>query len=386
MLTRYAIAAACLLLSLSLVAQSDRSTAAGNQKIAAAGTPLTSETQKLIGGPFVVNATPTSATVVWIVEGGEVTFRPQSGAASSASPVLQVQKTSLTGLTPNTQYEYAVPGHEEAKGSFKTPPSPAKPVPFRFFLYGDTRTRHDVHRRVISQVLKNDAPDFILHTGDLVENGDDSTLWPIFFDIEKNLLRQTVFYPSLGNHERNTRYFGDFFQQDTPYYSFDWANAHFIVLNSDIANAAASQRERDKFWAEQTSWLADDLATHQKADYRFVIAHHPPITAVARRQGDNPHMTALMPMFEKYRVSAAMFGHDHNYQHYLKNGIHYVISGGGGAPLYDVDQPPAGITVKVASIENFVIVSVNGKTASLKVVAIDGSTLDEFEIHGSAQP
>jgi len=28
-------------------------------------------------------------------------------------------------------------------------------------------------------------------------------------------------------------------------------------------------------------------------------------TAVARRQGDNPHMMALMPMFEKYHVSAA---------------------------------------------------------------------------------
>ena len=38
-------------------------------------------------------------------------------------------------------------------------------------------------------------------------------------------------------------------------------------------------------------------------------------------------MTALMPLFEKYHVTAGLFGHDHNYQHYLKNGIHYVITG-----------------------------------------------------------
>src|SRR5260370_8063699 len=89
------------------------------------------------------------------------------------------------------------------------------------------------------------------------------------------------------------------------------------------------------------------------------------MTAVARRQGDNPEMTALIPLFEKEHVTAGFFGHDHNYQHYLKNGVHYVITGGGGAPLYDVDKPPAGITQKVISTEHFVAVTVTGKTAPI---------------------
>jgi hypothetical protein len=96
-------------------------------------------------------------------------------------------------------------------------------------------------------------------------------------------------------------------------------------------------------------------------------------------------MTALGPLLEKYHVSAGFFGHDHNYQHYLKNGIHYVTTGGGGAPLYDVDTPPAGITQKVASIENFVTVSVNKDIAHVKAIAIDGKTLDEFDITGAMQ-
>jgi hypothetical protein len=95
-------------------------------------------------------------------------------------------------------------------------------------------------------------------------------------------------------------------------------------------------------------------------------------------------MTALMPMFEKYRVSAGLFGHDHNYQHYLKNGIHYIVSGGGGAPLYDVDRPAAGITQKVVSIENFVSVRVDGKTAHVQTIAIDGKVIDEFELTAAA--
>src|SRR5262249_12822526 len=175
------------------------------------------------------------------------------------------------------------------------------------------------------------------------------------------------------------------FRNDSPYYSFNWESNHFLVLNSDISNAEEGSTARDTFWAVQRQWIEDDLKTHQDAYYRFVITHHPPFTAVTRRQDDNPHMTALAPLLEKYHVSAGLFGHDHNYQHYLKNGIHYVTTGGGGAPLYDVDTPPQGITLKVASIQNFVTVSANQTTAHFKAVDINGKTLDEFDISGAMQ-
>ena len=96
-------------------------------------------------------------------------------------------------------------------------------------------------------------------------------------------------------------------------------------------------------------------------------------------------MAALEPLFEKYRLTAGFFGHDHNYQHFLKNGVHYVITGGGGAPLYDVAKPPAGITIKVASIENFTTIRVDGKVARLEAIAVDGTKLDEIEFKGGAQ-
>ena len=104
------------------------------------------------------------------------------------------------------------------------------------------------------------------------------------------------------------------------------------------------------------------------------------MTAVKRRQGDNPHMAALEPLFEKYRLTGAFFGHDHNYQHYLKDGIHYFITGGGGAPLYDVDSPPAGITRKVASTENFIVVKVDGNAAHVEALKPDGELLDAVDL------
>jgi acid phosphatase type 7 len=340
---------------------------------------MASGADKVVGGPFAVNVTSRGATVVWIVESDELALHASAGAAKK-SPALRAERTELTGLQPNTRYDYEVAGE---KGWFKTPPNDA--TPFRFVAYGDVRTRHDVHRKVMAKILESGVPDLVLHSGDLVENGRDSGLWANFFDIERELLRQTAFFPAIGNHEANSKDFYDYFHKEFGYYSFNWGNAHFTVINSDIANVSSSKSSRDEFWGRQTRWLEDDLVANQRFDYRFVIAHHPPYTAVERRQGDNPQMTALTPMFEKYKVTAGFFGHDHNYQHYLKNGVHYVISGGGGAPLYDVNKPDPTITQKVVSTENYVSVSVNGKTAKFQAFGLDGKVLDEFEVKSSNQ-
>lgn len=340
------------------------------------GPRLAAETaagEKVIGGPYVVNVGQRVATVIWVVQTGQISVSTEPGKVEKIVPVLRAEQTVLNGLRPGTTYHYeAFPG-AAGKGSFKT--APTGEAPFQFVVYGDTRTRHDVHRSVINGVLKYADPDFVMHTGDLVENGSDTSLWPIFFDAERELLRKAAIFPALGNHERHARNYDDYMDAK-PYYSFNWGNAHFTVLDSDIGNAGTTQAEKDEYWQKQTQWLRDDFEKAQKSEFRFLFAHHPPMTAVKRRQGDNPHMTALEPLFQKYRLSAGFFGHDHNYQHFLKDGIHYFVTGGGGAPLYDVDVPPAGITQKVESTENFVVVKVDGKKARIEAKRPDGSTLD----------
>lgn len=340
-----------------------------------------SQNDKVIGGPYVVNAGQRAGTVMWVVQTGEVTLANGDGKIEKTAPVLRAERVTFTGLQPGTIYQYqAFPG-DAGKGSFKTAPNGE--AKFQFVVYGDTRTRHDVHRSVIAAILKNANPEFIMHTGDLVADGYDSSLWPIFFDVERELLRKAPIFPALGNHERHANRYFDFMDAK-PYYSFNWGNAHFAVIDSDIGTAAPTQAQRDAFWQEQTRWLEDDLKGAQKASLRFVFAHHPPMTAVKRRQGDNAHMTALEPMFQKYKLTAGFFGHDHNYQHYLKDGIHYFVTGGGGAPLYDVDSPPAGITKKVASTENFVIVDVNGGSVRAEARTPKGEVLDVTEFGTAA--
>jgi hypothetical protein len=340
--------------------------------------PLTAA-DKVAGGPFVVNVTARTATVVWILQSDDAVMKSADGSEVHTAPLLHAESVRFTGLKAGMSYDYQVPGNPDLKGTFKTPL--AGEGQFEFVVYGDTRTRHDVHRKVIAALLQHCHPDFAVQTGDLVNDGDDPALWPIFFDIERDLLRQVAYYPALGNHERHSHNYSDFMQA-APYYSFNWGNAHFAILDTDLGNAALSEVARQTYWKEQTDWLAADLQKNQKAAFRFVAGHHPPMTAVSNRQGDNPHMIALTPMLEQYHVTAAFFGHDHNYQHYLKNGIHYVITGGGGAPLYDVDKPPVGITQKAVSTENFVRVRVDGTKAHVEAITPEGKTIDDFELEG----
>lgn len=325
---------------------------------------------RIVGGPYAVHVTGKSATIGWVVQSGEVMVD-----GTRAIPVLRSEKISMTGLKPGKTVHYTIPGGTSS--SFKTAPAPG--APFEAVVFGDTRTRHDLHRRIV-QAIGNVHPDFVLHTGDLVTDGLDTEQWPRFFDIERQMLAQTAFYPVLGNHERNSPRFYEFFDVSTPYYSFDWGDAHFVLLNSDLGNSALSQQARDSFWAEQLRWLDEDLARAEKAAYRFVVMHHPPFTAVKSRQAGNTPVKAMVPVFEKRHVTAVFTGHDHNYQHHLHNGVHYVVTGGGGAPLYPVDAPIEGTTLKVESTEHFVRLVGSPSMVKVEAIALDGRTLDSFDL------
>src|ERR1044072_8827840 len=107
--------------------------------------------------------------------------------------------------------------------------------------------------------MKKNIPDFILQTGDMVENGNDAAQWPVFFDIERGLLRQTVFFPAMGNHERNTHSFEEIFPDAPSYHSFDWANSHITVIDSELDTAASNDSGRKEFWSQQLRGIEEDL-------------------------------------------------------------------------------------------------------------------------------
>ena len=237
---------------------------------------LAQAADKLVGGPYVVRPTDRSATIGWVIESDTVATGAAAGQVDRRVPVLRCEKVSMTGQKAGETVYYEIPASaggttEMRQGHFKTPPTGR--ATFQFVVFGDTRTRHELHRKVVDAIAKTD-PDFVLHTGDLVTDGYDTAQWPVFFDIEREMLRKTVFFPVLGNHERDNARFHEFFDVKSPYYSFNWGSAHFALLDSDLTNYSVSVR-RARAVLGRTDTLAG-RRSRGKSEGRFPFRGHAP--------------------------------------------------------------------------------------------------------------
>ena len=340
--------------------------------------------QKVVKGPVVGSVQTDRATLTWVTHRVLGALRKEGSAEAIAVEEPIYHRVEMKGLQPGTRYTYDLTSYGAgARGSFVT--APAGDAPFTFLVVGDTRTRHEFHRRVAAK-MSAEKPSFILHAGDLVSNGLISDDWDTFFDIERDLLRTTAFYPVFGNHERNadvfSRYF-DFPDGDGHHYSFDWGSAHIVALDSN--EVGASPAARAAFRQEILAWLKEDLRRN-KQSLTFVYFHHPIYSAVETRKASAAKLSELYePLLLEGGVTAVFAGHDHNYQHHLVKGIHHIVTGGGGAPLYEVDPIPE-LTLKAVKTENYVRVIVDGPKAKVDAFDLDGNVIESFEMTGRPTP
>lgn len=331
----------------------------------------------LVRGPYLQSVTARSIIVVWetdISGPGEVVYgeTPEYGS-SAADPVVSARHAvTLTNLTPYTIYQYrveseGVPLSEQA--TFRTAAGPDQ-TEFTFVAFGDTRTQHDIHQTVVDRITAM-APDFALHTGDLVAMGSAAPYWETFFEIERDLMARLPLYPTLGNHELNhERYFGLFYLPGNErWYSFDYGNARFVCLQID------GYAEYDA-GSEQYTWLEQTLAENTQP-WLFVTFHIPPYSSSVEER-EHSIRQALTPLFERHAVDVVFGGHHHNYERNEVNGITYVVTGGGGAPLC-VMQEPESTRAAFAVAYHAVLLEIDGDRLHATVISSKGKVLDEFE-------
>lgn len=203
-----------------------------------------------------------------------------------------------------------------------------KPADYSIVVYGDTRTNHSVHQAIVDRILLR-KPDVVFHTGDLVTNGRKEKQWKTFNEITENLCKLCEFFPALGNHENNAKLYFDNFElpNNEIWYSIEINNIHFIVLDSNTSLQIDS---------EQYNWLENDLKNIDRDKIKFVAAifHHPPFSTGISAEDEKHLRKSIIPLFEKYYVDIVFNGHDHCYERCFYNGIYYIVTGGGGAPLY----------------------------------------------------
>jgi hypothetical protein len=298
-------------------------------------------------GPYLQNVKPDAMTIMWESKEpviGNVVFgkTPSFGQEAAETTAATLHEVTLKGLEAETVYHYQVlsGGVKSAASTFKT--GVKKDSPFSFAVYGDNKNGPFNHEKNADLILSQN-PHFVIHNGDLVNNGNVYKQWEkLFFTPARKMMNQVPLFPTLGNHENHARHYYDFFSlpNNERWYSFDYGNAHFVVLDSDI-------REKEKeVWDEQLSWLSEDLekngAKGQAAVWTIVNFHHTIFTAGGNYYDDGRifRKNLLHPLFEKYGVDLVLVGHDHNYERTYpivsRNGrkpITYIVCGNGGTPM-----------------------------------------------------
>jgi hypothetical protein len=226
-------------------------------------------------------------------------------------------------------------------------------VPFSFISMADSRgTSNGVNDNVLSSIadaiVQEDA-NFVLFPGDLV-NGSvhDGTLasqlnhWrDIMAPVYSSDMYGAKVYAGPGNHEILNSGSEGVWQSifsDLPSngptgetymtYSFDYLNSHFVMLNTDRAGSPHTINY---------DWLANDLAA-ASADHIFVFGHQPAYPAGPHRgyslDANPDQRDAFWQLLVDHNVDIYFAGHEHLYNHIEVDGVHQVIAGTCGAPIY----------------------------------------------------
>jgi len=231
---------------------------------------------------------------------------------------------------------------------------------FRFAIVGDrTGSAVDqVFEEIIEEVKLLD-PDFVMCVGDLIEGYETDTTvmyaqWDSLLAIIQTLPCKFYFVP--GNHELQNETDRAIYTEKTGfkrYYSFNYRNSHFIILDNTMTYWALPQ-EMD---AEQIKWLEKDLEKHKQMDNIFVFYHIPTyIYALREDTTDN-----LAQIFEKYGVDAVFTGHHHEYSYLNQNNIEYIDVGSSGGGMSTSD-PARG------HFYHYLMVTVRGNERNIAVL------------------
>jgi hypothetical protein len=404
---------------------------------------------------YLQDMTATSVKVMWL-SGSSGSYRVEYSSDNWATTLVRDHNSSgsssvsvgqnvyvftvhLTQLTPDTSYQYRAfsSKYSSAVHGFRTPA--ASPTSFRFVVYGDNRSNdvntgafHPDHLDVVAVGIATPTslrpsesgpqpPVFGIHVGDYVNNAGYAKDWQgQFFQPASPLIANIPLFPCIGNHE----YSGDdgtkflaFFDYPKTYdpvtqqwaektwYSFNYGNCHFIFLDTRYPQVT---------WADQEKWLTGygswqgDLpmaAANPEIDWIFLTLHVPPYTD----SEDHAFMSEDVEYFRgevdpivqdpDNEVAVVFSGHNHLYERSFKlyqgsqeDGVHYVVTGGGGAPFHYPKIPPhPSYTTRVwaETCYNHCTVDVSaGPPTSLTIRALrnDGSVLDIITLPDNLVP
>lgn len=231
-----------------------------------------------------------------------------------------VHKVTVADLEPATKYAYRVgDGNIWSDIGYFTTSNPDSDKA-EFIVISDVQASNEENFQMAAAVMKQAVEtlpehEFVVNLGDFV-NDCTNEEWDSFFRNFAFSNMNTTMIPVAGNHEGNLQWnkFNNIFNIGAAkgsltttgcYYSFDWGDAHFAVLNSNDMYPMSQQ---------QLNWLKNDMRASD-AQWKIILMHralysagkniNKPDTIIMRE--------VLLPVVDELGIDVVFAGHDHMY-------------------------------------------------------------------------
>jgi hypothetical protein len=148
--------------------------------------------------------------------------------------------------------------------------------------------------------------------------------------------------------------------------------------------------------SEQRSWLEQQIAgLGSNVQFVLIVLHHPPVADVQTTKlvdhNPRPNEQSLAAYLDSVAPAAhARFlvsaGHIHNYERHERQGVTYLVSGGGGAAPYEVDRTPDDL-YQSADFPNYHYVRfvIEGRTVSAEMIRLTDPSSPQWEVRDRFQ-
>ncbi|MFZ4984188.1 MAG: fibronectin type III domain-containing protein [Blastocatellia bacterium] len=352
-----------------------------------------------------------SSRTVWYRRQGTTEWLSAEGTHTRAGvSTLQVRRVELTGLAPDTSYEFGIgkpPAKETDGWRFRTMPgSLSRPV--RFVSGGDM-----MHSREMVDAMNRRAgaldPDFAMLGGDLAyANGVAATRWVDWLQSwMKNSMgkdrRIIPFVIGIGNHEVKGGYNGRV-PDDAPFFYSLFATPegrsnYVLDFGQYLSVIALDSGHTQPIDGAQADWLGETLAKRPGQQFLFGFYHYPAYGTTKAPKGGLPYdarqsvaiRASWIPHFERYGVTALFENDHHNFKrtHRLRNhkrddenGLLFLGDGAWGVQPREVPSPEVGWWLAKAEPRNHLFhveLRADG-TATIEAVDVKGVVFDRVDL------
>ena len=326
-----------------------------------------------------------------------------------------IHEATVTGLTPNTKYEYRVGYGTDCRSDWY-PLETAGASEYDVLIYPDSQSGDysGWEQIVKDSAQRNPKTALYISMGDLVDNGEQAYQWRTWLNSIKPLSARIPLAPTLGNHEMYTldwkmrepyaylNYFAvppngnETFNRR--YYSYDYGDVHYVVLDTMLYESNHEDNHdthHPDLYDVQVQWLRQDLAANRKK-WTVVLMHRDPFQYAfdhpgeSRDAGFNEEGVLFMPIFDEFNVDLVLSAHLHSYRNrgHVRNFVRdasgplYILTGiAGDARRPNWKEHPLDVYVAPdRDKSNYMTMTVTPNKLIVKAFLSDGTQLDESVI------